>query len=71
MPEYMLEMKKMSKGNRKKMAVKVPARKRISTEPLLDKKRRERRQKRMRRKLLSKSETGQPLAKKAKIATDS
>jgi len=72
-PEYMLKGKKTSKGNKKKLAQKVPARKRISTELPQEKKRRERQQKRMRRAQKAKHTSAEvPCSKKAKtVAADS
>ncbi len=43
-PEYMLQMKKTSRSDAKKMARKVPTRKTISTEPLPDKIKRKKRE---------------------------
>ena len=44
-PEYMLQMKKTTKKDAKKLELNVPSRKRISTEPFPDKQKRERREK--------------------------
>lgn len=46
-PDYMLQMKKASKRDLKKVAFKPPSRASISTEPLLDKRKRLRREKRI------------------------
>lgn len=43
-PEYMLQMKKTSKSEAKKMARTVPKRKPISTEPIMDKIKRKKRE---------------------------
>ena len=46
-PDYMLQMKKASKRDLKKVANKPPSRAPISTEPLIDKRKRLRREKRI------------------------
>ena len=48
-PDYMLNMKKSAKNQTRQPAQKVPHRQRISTEPLIDQKRRERRLKKLRK----------------------
>ena len=69
-PEYMLQMKKTSKSDAKKMAKKIPTRKSISTEPLPDKIKRKKRERIIANVRKSKQNGHQgPSAKRRKIMT--
>lgn len=71
-PEYMLQMKRPSKRNARKLAKELPKRSRISTEPIPERRKREHREKRI-KKLKEAKIKGQalppPPAKKKKVAT--
>lgn len=70
-PEYMLQMKKTSRSDAKKMARKVPTRKSISTEPLPDKIKRKKRE-RIIANVRKNKQSGQqgPSSKKQKIVAN-
>lgn len=66
-PDYMMQMKKTSKSELKRLERKIPERNSISTEPLTDKIRRERREKKAAAKLKKKLiKNGVPLKRNFK-----
>lgn len=70
-PDYMLQMKKTSKSDAKKMARNIPTRKSISTEPIPDKIKRKKRERILNnvRKTKQKAQQGSP-SKKPKLAAN-
>lgn len=72
-PEYMLQMKKTSKSEAKKMARSVPKRNSISTEPIPDKIKRKKLERRIANNIKQAKQKTQkgPKAKRPKITADS